>query len=494
VGNGSSSSSVLPPNLFDTPVTTSTPPPAGMGAPLGAHLSGPSLFPPTGGSGTLPLSSSGTAPPRGAAQGSVEAEWDAFVGFDDPRKVPFTPPPQINKSTVLRSPYVWCLSWAGAGQGGEPERHLEQAQEPLRPPAPQPLREGGCRCRYSLITSSNPPPNPLNSTVSAHMPHSCPPNQPTKHNAAAGGAQQKRPMATMTSAGRGRGSPMGGAAAPVSPKPAAGPTLTPLSPGMTPMGAVGMTPAYPGMVATPYGMPYGGAAMMHPGMVVRAHFRVCRALCRVVCVVRWDRYQPNRARAGVGGLCARRAGYGAHGLRRRCPRSRPIRLGPGARCLRPRLPRPTPRRSLLVLVQRPLPPLLVPPPQPPSSYTPASFPILLAAAFSFLSLSRSVVCRVLCSFPPLFAFGRRNRPASRLRSSPLLLSTAQFIGNDPKPGFSFLFCAASCNRLSEGKEKIVEREEQQRRILKRERERGRWTRLPSTMAGAAAGRGISWRN
>lgn len=179
---------------------------------------------------------------------------------------------------------------------------------------------------------------------------------------------------------------MGGAAAPVSPKPAAGPTLTPLSPGMTPMGAVGMTPAYPGMVATPYGMPYGGAAMMHPGMVVRAHFRVCRASCREVCVVRWDRYQPNRARAGVGGLCARRAGYGAHGLRRRC-RSRPIRLGPGARCLRPRLPRPTPRRSLLVLVQRPLPPLLVPPPQ--------TTIIIHASLFSYSSRRRLLLSLTL---------------------------------------------------------------------------------------------------
>ena len=180
---------------------------------------------------------------------------------------------------------------------------------------------------------------------------------------------------------------MGGAAAPVSPKPAAGPTLTPLSPGMAPMGAVGMTPAYPGMVASPYGMPYGGAAMMHPGMVVRAHFRVCR----VVCVVRWDRYQLNHARAGVGGLCARRAGDGAHGLRRRCPRSRPIRLGPGARCLGPRLPRPTPRRSLLL--QRPLPPLLIPP-QTTIIIHANLFPdILLAAPFS---LSRSVMCVVSC--------------------------------------------------------------------------------------------------
>ncbi|ELR15369.1 ENTH domain containing protein [Acanthamoeba castellanii str. Neff] len=204
VGNGSSSSSVLPPNLFDTPVTTSTPPPAGMGAPLGAHLSGPSLFPPTGGSGTLPLSSSGTAPPRGAAQGqgSVEAEWDAFVGFDDPRKAK-----EENQNDIWNK-----------------HKNLFDLQH------------------LSL-------------------------SEKEAAAAAAGGAQQKRPMATMTSAGRGRGSPMGGAAAPVSPKPAAGPTLTPLSPGMTPMGAVGMTPAYPGMVATPYGMPYGGAAMMHPGMV-----------------------------------------------------------------------------------------------------------------------------------------------------------------------------------------------------------------------------------
>lgn len=177
----------MPPNLFDTPVTTSTPPPAGMGAPLGAHLSGPSLFPPTGGSGTLPLSSSGTAPPRGAAQGqgSVEAEWDAFVGFDDPRKVPFTPPPQSALFVFPQQhpPQKHCHSLAlRAGEQAKEENQNDiwNKHKNLFDLQHLSLSEKEAAAAGTLsLPHHPPPPNPLNSTVSAHMPHSCPPpNQP----------------------------------------------------------------------------------------------------------------------------------------------------------------------------------------------------------------------------------------------------------------------------------------------------------------------------
>jgi len=82
--------------------------------------------------------------------------------------------------------------------------------------------------------------------------------------------QQKRPMASMATSGRGRGTTPPTAGSPTAPKPGTGPApLSPAAPSGT--AAVRAPPlagsGYPGVTAVPYGMSYAGAVA--PGMVVR---------------------------------------------------------------------------------------------------------------------------------------------------------------------------------------------------------------------------------
>jgi len=81
--------------------------------------------------------------------------------------------------------------------------------------------------------------------------------------------QQKRPMASMATSGRGRGTTPPTAGSPTAPKPGTGPApLSPAAPSGT--AAVRAPPlagsGYPGVTAVPYGMSYAGAVA--PGMVV----------------------------------------------------------------------------------------------------------------------------------------------------------------------------------------------------------------------------------